>query len=229
MSRRKPGCTPAEFNRIEQMRVFERQAYAQGFHLIAGLDEAGRGPLAGPVVAGAVILPDDFYLPGINDSKKVPEDLREELAAEIKRHAVSWSVAAVNPPYLDHINIYQATLQAMRLAVTNLSPCPDFLLIDALKITDIHIKQLSIIKGDSLSVSIAAASILAKVERDHGMEALDKLYPGYGFARHKGYATREHMQRLLEKGPCPVHRVSFEPVRSVVKGGSYGIQPGLFE
>lgn len=229
MHKCQPGLTPEEFHRIESMMKFERLAVSQGYRWIAGLDEAGRGPLAGPVVAGAVILPDTFGLAGINDSKQVAPTLRRKLADEIKKQAVSWAVAAVYPPYLDTINIYQATVQAMNMAVNSLNPRPDYLLIDAVKLPDIHIKQQSIIKGDTLSASIAAASILAKVERDNAMEAFDSLYPGYGFARHKGYATREHVQLLMQKGPCPIHRVSFEPVRSLIKGGTYGEQPGLFE
>ena len=221
--------TPEEFHRIEGMMKFERRAASQGYRWIAGLDEAGRGPLAGPVVAGAVILPDTFALADINDSKQIAPALRRKMAADIKKQAVSWAVAAVYPPYLDTINIYQATVQAMNMAVSSLKPRPDYLLIDAVKLTDIHIEQQSIIKGDTLSVSIAAASILAKVERDNTMEAFDSLYPGYGFARHKGYATREHVQLLMQKGPCPIHRVSFEPVKSLIKGGTYGEQPALFE
>lgn len=229
MHTRQPGLTPEEFHRLEGMRQFEYQAASHGYQLIAGLDEAGRGPLAGPVVAGAVILPDTFAIAGINDSKQLSPTLRRELAAEIKKQAVSWAVAAVYPPYLDKINIYQATIQAMQLAVRNLYPQPDYLLIDALKLPDIHIKQQSIVRGDALSISIAAASILAKVERDNAMEVFDNLYPGYGFARHKGYATKEHVQSLMEKGPCPIHRESFEPVKSLIKGGTYGEQPSLFE
>jgi ribonuclease HII len=224
-----PGITPEEFHRIEGMMKFERQAASLGYRWIAGLDEAGRGPLAGPVVAGAVILPDTFALADINDSKQIAPALRRKLATHIKKQAISWAVAAVYPPYLDSINIYQATVQAMNMAVNSLKPKPDYLLIDAVKLTDIHIEQQSIIKGDTLSVSIAAASILAKVERDNAMEAFDSLYPGYGFARHKGYATREHVQLLMQKGPCPIHRVSFEPVKSLIKGGTYGEQPALFE
>lgn len=229
MRTKQPGLTPEEFHRLEGMMKFENQASSGGYRFIAGLDEAGRGPLAGPVVAGAVILPDTFAIAGLNDSKQVNPSLRRELAAEIKRQAISWAVAFIYPPYLDEINIYQATIQAMKLAVRNLYPQPDYLLIDALELPDIHIKQQSIIKGDTLSVSIAAASILAKVERDDAMEAFDRLYPGYGFARHKGYATKEHIQLLMEKGPCPIHRESFEPVKSLLKGGTYGEQPTLFE
>jgi ribonuclease HII len=165
----------------------------------------------------------------IYESRPNVTALRRELAEEIKKQAISWAVAAVYPPYLDTINIYQATIQAMNMAVKSLNPHPDYLLIDAVKLPDIHIRQQSIIKGDLLSVSIAAASILAKVERDNAMEAFDDLYPGYGFARHKGYATREHIELLMQKGPCPIHRVSFEPVKSLLKGGTYGEQPGLFE
>ena len=229
MRTRQVGLTPEESCRLEGMMKFEHQAAANGYRFIAGLDEAGRGPLAGPVVAGAVILPDGIGIEGINDSKQLNPSLRRELAAEIKKQAISWAVASVYPPYLDKINIYQATIQAMQLAVKNLNPQPDYLLIDALKLPDIHIKQQSIIKGDTLSVSIAAASILAKVERDNAMEAFDLLYPGYGFARHKGYATKEHIQLLMEKGPCPIHRESFEPVKTLIRGGTYGEQPGLFE
>lgn len=229
MRSRQAGWTPEEFHRIEKLKEFERRAAAQGYRCIAGLDEAGRGPLAGPVVAGAVILSDDFCLARINDSKKLSASLRKELASEIKKQALGWAVASVYPPYLDRINVYQATVQAMMTAALHLYPQPDFLLIDAVKLHDIHINQQAIIKGDSLSVSIAAASVLAKVERDATMEALDGIYPGYGFAQHKGYATKEHLELLRQKGPCPIHRVSFEPVRSLLKGGTYGEQPGLFE
>lgn len=214
--------------RLTAMSLYENQALKEGCQLIAGLDEAGRGPLAGPVAAAAVILPPGFFLPGVDDSKKITSQLRTELSVAIKQQAVAWAVGFAFPVYIDEINILNATRQAMSAAVRELQVKPDLLLIDALKITDIHIRQQSIIKGDSLSISIACASILAKVERDAAMEVYADLYPGYGFARHKGYATREHMQALTRLGPCPIHRRSFEPVKSMVGESEIGLQPGLF-
>ena len=218
-----------ERQRIMQMHLFEQEAYQRGFKTVAGIDEVGRGPIAGPVVAGAVILPRDYFLAGVNDSKKLSASKREYLAREIKRQALSWAVAYIFCPRLDEINIYQATIEAMKLAAANLNPQPDFLLIDAMKLSDINIKQQSIIKGDTLSMSIACASIIAKVERDNLMQSLDEVYPKYGFAQHKGYATRGHIEALITNGPCSLHRVSFEPVKSMVSGGNYGEQPGLFK
>lgn len=214
--------------RIEKLKEYENRAYTEGFHYIAGIDEVGRGPLAGPVAAAAVILPPDFFLLGVNDSKKISAAKRIKLAVDIKREAVSWAVGFVFPPYLDKVNILNATREAMAMAARELSPLPDLLLIDAVKIPDINISQLSIIKGDCLSISIACASILAKVERDRVMEAFDNLYPGYGFARHKGYATRQHIEALMRYGVTPIHRVSFEPIKSMILGGKHGIQPSLF-
>ncbi len=218
-----------EKQRIMQMHLFEQEAYQRGFKAVAGIDEVGRGPIAGPVVAGAVILPQNFFLAGVNDSKKLSASKREFLAREIKQQALSWAVTYIFCPRLDEINIYQATIEAMKLAVANLNPQPDFLLIDAMKLSDINIKQQSIIKGDTLSMSIACASIIAKVERDNLMQSLDEIYPGYGFAQHKGYATRGHIEALITNGPCSLHRVSFEPVKSMVSGGNYGEQPSLFK
>ncbi|NLT20054.1 MAG: ribonuclease HII [Syntrophomonadaceae bacterium] len=218
-----------EKQRIMQMHLFEQEAYQRGFKAVAGIDEVGRGPIAGPVVAGAVILPRNFFLAGVNDSKKLSASKREFLAREIKQQALSWAVTYIFCPRLDEINIYQATIEAMKLAVANLNPQPDFLLIDAMKLSDINIKQQSIIKGDTLSMSIACASIIAKVERDNLMQSLDEIYPGYGFAQHKGYATRGHIEALITNGPCSLHRVSFEPVKSMVSGGNYGEQPSLFK
>lgn len=218
-----------EIARIETMKNYEYQAYEEGYQLIAGLDEVGRGPIAGPVMAAGVILPADFFLPGVNDSKKLSAARRSELAVEIKKLALSWSVAAVFPPHLDHINILQATREAMTLCIKHLSPRPDFLLIDAVKLPDINIEQYALIKGDSLSVSIACASILAKVERDRSMDEFNRLYPGYQFDRHKGYATKKHLQCLFENGPCAIHRASFEPVKSLLRGVHYAKQPGLFD
>lgn len=218
-----------ERERIELLKQYEYEAYGNGFKMVAGIDEAGRGPLAGPVVSAAVILPQDFFLPGVDDSKKLTHKKRVRLAGEIKKQAVAWAVASVFPPYLDKVNILNATRESMTLAVQKLNPKPDFLLIDAVKINDTGIRQRAIIKGDSLSVSIACASILAKVERDFAMEAFDILYPDYGFSRHKGYATRQHIEALMKFGACTIHRESFEPVKSLLSGGTYGKQPGLFD
>lgn len=217
-----------EKERIEKLKQYEYQAYSEGYQYIAGLDEAGRGPLAGPVTAGAVILPRDYFLAGVDDSKKLTAKKRMQLAADIKKGAVSWAVGFIFPPYLDRINILNATKAAMKIAVRGLNVKPDFLLIDAVRIPDININQYPIIKGDSLSISIACASILAKVERDMAMENFDRLYPGYGFARHKGYATKDHIQAIMKLGITCIHRESFEPVKSIVSGGEYGAQPGPF-
>ncbi len=218
-----------ERKRIRKLKQYEEELWEQGFRYIAGIDEVGRGPIAGPVVVAAVVLPRKTFIAGVNDSKKLSAKKRETLAAEIKAKAISWTVVAVNPPSLDEINILNATRKAMHIAVAELCPRPDFLLIDALKLSDININQQSLIKGDSLSFSIACASILAKVERDASMEYFDVIYPGYDFAKHKGYATRQHIQALMDKGPCSIHRSSFEPVKSLLSGGTYGQQPGLFD
>lgn len=211
------------------MMKFERQAYSYGHRMIAGLDEVGRGPLAGPVVAAAVILPPRFFLAGVDDSKKLTALKRNRLAVEIKKQAVSWAVASVYPARLDEINILNATREAMRLCIMHLSPQPDLLLIDALRLNDINIKQFALVRGDSVSATIACASILAKVERDQAMEGFDQLYPGYGLAKHKGYATREHIESIWRQGPCDIHRKSFEPIKSWLSGGSHAQQPALFE
>lgn len=218
-----------EQKRIADMKVYENQAYQEGFKYLAGLDEVGRGPIAGPVVSAAVILPPDFFLPGVDDSKKLSAAKRLKLAAQIKKEAISWASGWIFPPYLDQVNILNATRETMKMALRQLSPQPDFLLIDALTLPDIKTRQCSLIKGDSLSISIASASILAKVERDLAMENFDLLYPGYGLAKHKGYATREHIQALWQKGVSEIHRISFEPIKSMLAGGKYGEQPGLFE
>lgn len=218
-----------ERERIEKLRAFEMQAYGQGFKLVAGLDEVGRGPIAGPVVAGAVILPDDFFLIGVDDSKKLSAEKRRELAVQIKSQALAWSVAFVFPPHLDKVNILGATKQAMCCCINTLHIRPDFLLIDALRLNDINIEQVALIKGDSRSISIACASIIAKVERDQSMTYFDGLYPGYGFAKHKGYATKEHVEALARLGPCPMHRTSFEPVKSYFGRDDHVRQPGLFD
>lgn len=198
-----------ELLRLEQMKAYEKQYQWAG--LVCGIDEAGRGPLAGPVVAGAVILPEDCQILYLNDSKKLSEKRREELFLEIKEKAVSWAVGIASPEEIDEINILQATYRAMRQAVGQLKPAPGVLLNDAVTIPELpeSLTQVPIIKGDAKSVSIAAASILAKVTRDHMMVEYDKIYPEYGFARHKGYGTAVHISALKEYGPCPIHRRSF--------------------
>lgn len=216
-----------ESERLEKLKKFENMAYNEGLQMIAGTDEVGRGPLAGPVAAAAVILPRDFYLEGVNDSKALSDKKRRELVDRIKQGAVSWAVALLSPQFIDRENILNASREAMRLAVQALRPAPDFLLVDAIKIPDLQIRQLPIIKGDSLSVSIACASIIAKVERDEAMQSYDLMYPQYGLGRHKGYATREHLLALQKFGPSPIHRRSFEPVKSMLKD-STGEQITLF-
>ncbi len=196
-----------EHERLEALRVYEREYGMYG--LIAGVDEAGRGPLAGPVVAAAVILPPDTDIFYLNDSKKVPEKRRELLFDEIREKAVSYGIGIVGEARIDEINILQATYEAMRQAIASLQPVPGILLNDAVKIPEVETAQVSIIHGDAKSVSIAAASILAKVTRDRIMREMDERYPGYGFAKHKGYGTAEHMEAIRTLGPCPIHRRTF--------------------
>jgi ribonuclease HII len=191
---------------------FERAARKLGWTRIAGLDEAGRGALFGPVVAAAVILNPRRRIVGLDDSKKLPADRRAQLAGRIREHALAWAVAEVDAQRIDAWNIYQASRQAMTAALQQLRIVPDYLLIDAMQL-DVFIEQKSLIKGDARSVSIAAASILAKTHRDARMEEWDAIYPQYGLARHKGYATRDHLQALRQHGPSPLHRHSFTPVR----------------
>ena len=191
------------------MSVYEQQAHAAGFRLIAGVDEAGRGPLAGPVVAAACILSPDRPIHGVNDSKKLSAARREALYQEITHQCVSCSVAFVEPEEIDRINILQATILAMRLAVTGLEQTPDLLLVDAVRLPDVPMPVQAIIKGDALSVSIAAASILAKVSRDRLMDQYESIYPGYGFIRHKGYGTPEHYTAIGQLGLTPIHRRTF--------------------
>ena len=193
--------------RLEGMREFENK-YKE-FSYIAGVDEAGRGPLAGPVVAASVILPQDAFLPFLNDSKKVSEKRRDVLYDEIKDTAIAYGIGIVSNSSIDEINILQATYEAMREAVKSLSKTPDILLVDAVNIPDINIKQVGIVKGDAKSVNIAAASILAKVTRDRIMSEYDKIYPEYGFASNKGYGTALHINALKEYGPCNIHRKTF--------------------
>ena len=191
------------------MLQYEKEFLSQGKKLIAGIDEAGRGPLAGPVVAGAVVLPSGLIIEGVDDSKKLSEKKREKLYDEIEKKAVSFGIGIVSPAEIDEINILQATRKAMKEAVCALSVKPDILLIDAVHLPDITISQRSIIKGDAKSLSIAAASIMAKVTRDRLMVEYAKLYPEYGFESNKGYGSQEHIAALEKYGPCPIHRKSF--------------------
>ncbi len=197
----------AERIRLAVMSEYENE-YAS-LTAVCGLDEAGRGPLAGPVAAAAVILPKDAEILYLNDSKKVSPKRREALFDEIREKAVSYGIGLVGPERIDEINILRATYEAMRIAIGKLSVRPDLLLIDALTIPDVPIRQIPIIGGDGKSVSIAAASILAKVSRDRLMIEYDALYPQYGFAKHKGYGTADHIAALREYGPSPIHRRSF--------------------
>jgi len=206
---------------------FEGRLRRQGARLIAGVDEAGVGPLAGPVVAAAVILPQGFRLRGLNDSKKIGDaKRREDLAERIKRGAIAWAVGQADVREIDLFNIYHASLLAMRRAVEALPVRPDYLLIDARLIPACDIPQRGIIRGDALSSSIAAASLVAKTARDALMHALDRRYPGYGFASHKGYPTQQHLRLLRELGPLPIHRRTFAPVREAL--GLVPAQRSLF-
>lgn len=196
-----------EKERIYRMGEYERQY--ENLAYVCGIDEAGRGPLAGPVAAAAVVLPKDCGILYINDSKQLSATKREELYGVIQEQALAWGIGMASPQRIDEINILHATYEAMREAINNLGIIPDILLNDAVTIPGISMRQVPIIKGDAKSSSIAAASILAKVTRDHMMQEYDSRYPGYGFAAHKGYGTKEHMQALRQQGPCDIHRKTF--------------------
>jgi ribonuclease HII len=193
--------------------TWERDLQARGFRAVAGVDEVGRGALFGPVVAAAVILSPDRPVRGLNDSKLLEPERREVLAARIRERAVAWAVAAVDAATIDSVNIYQASRMAMRLAVARLDPAPDFVLTDAVPL-EIVLPQKALIKGDARCHAIAAASIVAKVYRDACMQAWDEVFPEYGLAEHKGYATPEHRRAIREHGLTPLHRLSYEPVRA---------------
>ena len=196
-----------ELNRIDALKEYERKYESEGY--VCGIDEVGRGPLAGPVVACACILPKDCNILYINDSKKLSKKKREELYDTIMKEAVAVGIGYNSPERIDEINILQATFEAMREAISKLSVTPDILLNDAVTIPGVDIKQVPIIKGDAKSISIGAASIVAKVTRDRLMEDYDKLFPEYGFASNMGYGTAVHIKALKELGPCPIHRQSF--------------------
>lgn len=199
-----------EEERLKELKKIELEYYKKGIKYIAGIDEAGRGPLAGPVVIGCVIMPEDSMIEGINDSKKVSEKRREKLYDEIIENAVSWSVAIIDKQDIDEINILNATKKGVTEAIQGLKVKPDLILVDALNgIDTCNIKYESIIKGDAKCYNIAAASILAKVTRDRIMREWDEVYPQYGFAKHKGYGTKVHIEALKKYGPCPIHRRTF--------------------
>ena len=189
--------------------LYEKEAFADGFQLVCGVDEAGRGPRAGPVCAAAVILPPELVIPGLNDSKKLTDKKRRELCSVITAEAVSYGIAFASEQEIDEINILQATFLAMERAMAQLAPPPELALIDGNRSKDFGLPVRTIVKGDSLSASIAAASILAKVTRDRLMEQYDEQYPQYGFAVHKGYGTRRHYDAIREYGMCPIHRRTF--------------------
>jgi ribonuclease HII len=190
-----------------------------GFSTVAGLDEVGLGPLAGPAVAAAVVLRVGDRLPGIDDSKRLRPDERERLDLVIRRRAVAWAIGSVEPDEIDRRGLTHARQEAMRTAVTGLGVPAEYLLVDAWDVPDLPLPQLCVIKGDSTCASIMAASILAKVYRDRLMTRYDRLYPGYGFAEHKGYATPTHKRALRELGPSPIHRMSWAPIRAVLANG----------
>jgi ribonuclease HII len=212
VARRRHG-NRAEGQRLRTMLRYERELWAAGTTFVAGVDEAGMSPLAGPVAAGAVIFPPETRIAGVDDCKKLDAAERERLAPLIRREAVAWAVAFAEPEEIDHLNIYWAGICAMLRAVRRLGVPPQHLLIDGRRLKEYPVRQTRIFQGDCKSFSIAAASILAKTERDARMRELDAAYPGYGFARHKGYPVREHLDVLARIGPSPVHRRSFAPVQ----------------
>lgn len=200
--------------RLEGMLAYEKELYGKGIQLIAGVDEVGRGPLAGPVVAAAVILPQACKISGLNDSKKIPKSKHKKIYEAVLEHAIAVGIGVKDNQVIDQVNIYEATKRAMIEAIGQLDPKPQHLLIDAMKL-DLPISQTSIIKGDANSLSIAAASIVAKVTRDQMMETYDQEYPGYDFAQNAGYGTAKHLAGLQKLGITPIHRRSFEPIKSI--------------
>ena len=201
--------------RLEGMLAYEKKLYAQGISLIAGVDEVGRGPLAGPVVAAAVILPKSCKIKGLNDSKKIPKRKHEEIFQAVKDKALAIGIGIMDNHVIDQVNIYEATKLAMKEAISKLDLQPEHLLIDAMKL-DLPISQTSIIKGDANSLSIAAASIIAKVTRDELMSKYDQEFPGYDLAQNAGYGTAKHLEGIKKHGVIPIHRTSFEPIKTIV-------------
>ena len=204
-----------ENKRLETMLRYEKELYAEGINLIAGVDEVGRGPLAGPVVAAAVILPQNCKIKGLNDSKKIPKKKHIEIFQAVKNHALAIGIGIMDNHVIDQVNIYEATKLAMKEAIAQLQLKPEHLLIDAMEL-DLPISQTSIIKGDANSLSIAAASIIAKVTRDNLMNHYDQEFPGYDFSQNAGYGTAKHLEGIAKLGITPIHRTSFEPIKSMV-------------
>jgi ribonuclease HII len=211
--RRRRAANRAEGQRLRQLLRFEVELWERGVVHVAGVDEAGMAPLAGPVVAAACILPHDYRPRGIDDSKQLDAPERERLAADVRANAIAWALGRAEVEEIDRMNVYRAGLLALTRAVRGLVPGPDHVLVDARKLPELRIPQTPIVHGDALSLTIAAASILAKTTRDALMAELDAAHPGYGFARHKGYPTAEHFEALGRLGACPVHRRTFGPVR----------------
>lgn len=206
---KKKAAYEKEIVRYKGMCQFENKLFEEGLTLIAGIDEAGRGPLAGPVVAGAVILKKGEFIEGLNDSKKLSEKKREELYEEITDRAIAFGVGIVDEKCIDSVNILNATKIAMKKALDNMDVVPQYVLIDAVTLDNVNIRHAAIVKGDEKSVSISAGSILAKVSRDRMMIKMDELYPEYGFKKHKGYGTKEHIEAIKKYGPSPIHRMTF--------------------
>jgi ribonuclease HII len=202
----------AELGRLRDLARLECQLLRRGYARVAGVDEAGRGSLAGPVVAAAVILPPECVLPGVDDSKRLDAPARKQLDREIRARAVAWAVGVVEARVIDARDILRASLEAMRVAVTALAPAPDALLVDAVLVPGVKLPQVAVVHGDALSVSVAAASIVAKVHRDGLLDRLARRYPVYGFEQHKGYGTPEHWEALLRWGPCREHRLTYHGV-----------------
>ncbi|MFZ5943754.1 MAG: ribonuclease HII [Bacillota bacterium] len=205
----------AEEQRLLNLWKLEENLYQLGYTNVVGVDEAGRGPLAGPVVAGAVILPPYCFIEGLNDSKMVTEKKRSQIAIEIKNKAVAWAIGIVDSTTIEKINILEATRYAMVLAVNSLKTPPQYAMVDGMENPLLNIPQSGIVKGDGLSASIAAASIIAKTYRDKLMDIYDSLYPGYEFALNKGYGTQQHLVALAEKGACPIHRKTYAPIKLI--------------
>lgn len=197
----------------------EKELYQEGYHLICGCDEAGRGPLVGPVVAGAVILPENYKLEGLTDSKQLSEKKREKYFPIIKQDAIAYGIGIVDAKTIDEINIYEASRLAMKKAIENMKVKPDYVLTDAMPIKDLNVPVEPVIHGDALSLTIAAASVLAKVTRDHILFDLDQKYPEYEFARHKGYPTKRHLELLKLYGPTEDYRFTYRPVRDLISKG----------
>ncbi|MGH7707930.1 MAG: ribonuclease HII [Vulcanimicrobiaceae bacterium] len=214
-----------ERRRLLRLHRYEFAARERGFVLVGGVDEVGRGPLAGPVVAACVVVDDLLMLPGLDDSKRVPPARRDELAEAIKRRARGWAIGEASVEEIDRLNIYWASLLAMERALAQLAVAPHYLIVDAMRVRSFGGEQLALIKGDANSATVAAASIVAKVHRDRLLVALDARYPAYGFARHKGYATPEHLEALRRCGPCAEHRRGYAPVRAATPALQLPLSP----